>query len=137
MTRGLVTSLLVLNAALAAVAFGPGLDALWPLPGQAPREPERLALQVRPESILVAGRQPSVAPPAVPSSAVEPSGGASAAATAASAAPTPTVSPAPLRSPEASSLRPSERVSTPPPSPPVDRVQDTDGQQQAQKPPEP
>lgn len=55
MTSRLITLLLLAHVAVAFWAFGPAhvQNAVWPTPGQSDREPERVALQRRPEAMVL------------------------------------------------------------------------------------
>lgn len=93
MSRSVLLLLLLLNGALALWAVGLQSVLPWPIPGQSEQEPDRVALQVRPEAIRLVGAPApaTVLAPESASSAVSasaPAAGASA-ASAAPAAPAP------------------------------------------------
>lgn len=118
MTRSLITLLLVAHVALAAWAFGPFQRSVWEIPGQSPRDPERVALQVRPESIVLLR-------PAAPASADQAASTASAATGETTAVPVPAA---------AAGSTASAPVAASAPRPAVQRQQDQGTQQQAKQP---
>lgn len=135
MNRSLISLLLLAHVPVMFWAFAPpqNADALWPIPGQTPREPDRVALQVRPEAIALAG---SHAPSAAPAQIASP--------TQAQPDESPKAAPAPaVGSPAASSAAP--RLPAAPSSPPVaaptapavQPVQNPGRQQEAEQPPKP
>ncbi len=66
MTARLITLLLLLNAALAFWALALDRTLPWPIPGQTAQDPERVALQVRPEAIRIVRESPPSAVMAEP-----------------------------------------------------------------------
>lgn len=142
MARGVILALLVANVALGIWAVGMGRTVSWNDGAGGPTEPERLAQQVRPESVRVvppadtqsaAAPVNSVAPPAtVPASAPAagpgPALGAPVGASAASMLP-PSIGSVPAAPRSASGA-----IASPPPVQPVQRA---DTQQQAEQPAKP
>lgn len=135
MNRSLISLLLLAHVPVLFWAFAPpqNADALWPIPGQTAREPDRVALQVRPESIALVGSQAPTAEPAQVSSP-----------TPAQPEETPKAAPAPAgASPAVSSAapRPAAAPSSPPvaapTAPAVQPVQNPSRQQEAEQPPKP
>jgi len=137
MKRSLIPLLLLAHVPVLFWAFAPpqNADALWPIPGQTPREPDRVALQVRPEAIALvdahtpsAGPAPATAP--APAPAAEPAPAAAAAPSAPAAPAAPPVAP-----------RPPAALSSPPAAAPtlpaVQAVQNPGRQQEAEQPPKP
>lgn len=147
MKRSLITLLLLAHVPVVFWAFAPAhkTDALWPIPGQTPRDPERVALQVRPEAIaLVAESAPVPAPgvaveaapaPAasspVGSAASLPVGQTSAPAAAQASAPTASIPPGAAPAPAAPAVAPSSSTA------PVQPMQNTGRQQETEKPAKP
>ncbi len=132
MKRSLIPLLLLAHVPVLFWAFAPpqNADALWPIPGQTPREPDRVALQVRPEAIaLVDAHTPSAgpAPATAPAPAAEPAPAAAAAPSAPAAAAVAPRPPAALSSPPAAA----------PTLPAVQAVQNPGRQQEAEQPPKP
>ena len=131
MKRRLITLLLLAHVPVLFWAFAPApkVDALWPVPGQTPREPERVALQVRPEAIVLVGA-PAPQAAAAPASGAPQDAGASAPA----AAPAPVAVEAAQRPPGAPSGHAAAAAVTPPA---VQSVQNPGRQQETEQPPKP
>lgn len=160
MLRTSITLLFILNAVAALWAFGPWASRAWPIPGQSPAEPERLATQVQPERIRLA-RMPvteTVVPVVVPASAgasapfgaasgvpaagglpaagsVPAAGGAPAAAAAPAASGVPAAPQVPVARPPAALSPPA--VKRPAETAAIDPPQGGNAQEQPRKPPEP
>lgn len=83
MTARLITLFLLLNAALAFWALALDRSVPWPIPGQSAQDPERVALQVRPEAIRIVRESP----PALVAADAASTASASAAASAVASAP--------------------------------------------------
>ncbi|MFN5724656.1 MAG: hypothetical protein ACK47O_12705, partial [Betaproteobacteria bacterium] len=138
MKRSLIPLLLLAHVPVLFWAFAPpqNADALWPIPGQTPREPDRVALQVRPEAIaLVDAHTPSAGPAPAPAPTTAPAP-APAAEPAPAAAAAPSAPAAPAVAP-----RPPAALSSPPAAAPtlpaVQAVQNPGRQQEAEQPPKP
>lgn len=72
MTRGLIVALLLAHLGVAYWIVSGSADQPWPIPDQSPRDPERVALQVRPESIRLVTPVVPAAPAPSASASVSP-----------------------------------------------------------------